>query len=232
MKNLWKIFIVLLVNILVVTMLMCGLPNIKQNNHKFKSTAYALSKQGSCGEEVRNIQSKLKDRGLYAGNIDGIFGKQTKNAVLEFQRQNGLVADGIAGPNTLNALGIVSNIGVGTYGSDDEALLAKVISAESRGEPYNGQVAVGAVILNRIEHPSFPNSLAGVVYEPGAFSCMTDGQINEEVTDSARQAARDALNGIDPTGGAIYYYNPDKATNAWIRSRPVISTIGDHLFCI
>jgi N-acetylmuramoyl-L-alanine amidase len=110
-------------------------------------------------------------------------------------------------------------------------LLARVISAEARGEPYIGQVAVGAVILNRISHPSFPHTLAGVIYQPGAFSCLTDGGINAAVADSAFRAARDAINGMDPCGGAIYYYNPAKSTNKWIFSRPVITIIGDHRFC-
>ncbi len=231
MKKAWKILIVVLLNILVVSMLMCGLPKSKSSILNSASTVYGLSKQGSRGNEVKSIQLSLKNLGLYSGKVDGIFGKATKQAVIDFQRQNGLVADGIAGPKTLQALGITSTIGTGSYNSSDTVLLARVISAEARGEPYIGQVAVGAVILNRIEHPSFPNSLSGVVYEPGAFTCMIDGQINAEVTDSAQQAARDAINGIDPTGGAIYYYNPSKSSNQWIRTRPVIATIGEHLFC-
>ena len=148
-------------------------------------------------------------------------------------KKNGLTADGIVGPKTLEKLGITSSSvsGNGQYSDSDIALLARVISAEARGEPYTGQVAVGAVILNRIEHPSFPNSLAGVVYQPGAFSCLNDGQFNEPVADSARRAAQDAMNGWDPSGGAIYYYNPAKSTNQWIFSRPVITVIGKHRFC-
>ena len=92
-------------------------------------------------------------------------------------------------------------------------------------------IAVGAVVLNRVEHPSFPDTLAGVVYQPGAFTAITDGQINEAIAESARRAARDALAGWDPSGGAIYYYNPDKTSNQWIRTRPVIKRIGAHLFC-
>jgi N-acetylmuramoyl-L-alanine amidase len=109
--------------------------------------------------------------------------------------------------------------------------LARIISAEARGEPYIGQVAVGAVVLNRVEHPSFPDSVSGVVYQPGAFTAITDGQINEAITESAYRAAREALNGNDPTGGALYYYNPSKTSNKWIRNRPVITQIGEHLFC-
>ena len=161
--------------------------------------------------------------------MDGIYGTVTKNAVTKFQKDNGLKTDGIAGKQTLKALGI--DEGNDVFTSSDISLLARVISAESRGEPYIGQVAVGAVILNRIEHPSFPDTLAGVVYQRGAFSCMDDGQINEAVADSAYQAARDALNGLDPSGGAIYYYNPKTATSKWIFSRPVITQIGAHVFC-
>ena len=174
-----------------------------------------LSKVGSRGEEVRKIQTKLKEYGYDPGSVDGIFGEKTRKAVIAFQRDNGLTQDGIAGPKTLAALGITGSSGLGSFSSEDIDLLAKIISAEARGEPYAGQVAVGAVILNRIEHPSFPNTLAGVIYQPGAFSCLYDGGVN----------------GQDPSGGAIYYYNPAKSTNQWIFSRPVITVIGQHRFC-
>ena len=192
-------------------------------------TVYSLSKFGSQSEEVRLIQSKLKNWGYYKGEIDGIFGSETKKAVIAFQKKNGLTADGIAGKNTLAAMGI--------YGADDSnnssdySLLARIISAEARGEPYMGQVAVGAVVLNRVEHPSFPDTLSGVVYQKGAFSCLYDGQFNEPISESAYKAATDAINGLDPSGGAIYYYNPKKSTNKWIFSRPIITTIGSHRFC-
>ena len=192
-------------------------------------TVYSLSKFGSQSEEVRLIQSKLKNWGYYKGEIDGIFGSETKKAVIAFQKKNGLTADGIAGKNTLAAMGI--------YGADDSnnssdySLLARIISAEARGEPYMGQVAVGAVVLNRVEHPSFPDTLSGVVYQKGAFSCLYDGQFNEPISESAYKAATDAINGLDPSGGAIYYYNPKKSTNKSIFSRPIITTIGSHRFC-
>ena len=190
----------------------------------------ATYRQGSTGEQVRIIQTKLKNWGYYDGAVDGIFGSGTAEAVRYFQRKNGLTADGIVGPATLKALGMST----GSGGSGQEStveLLARVISAEARGEPYSGQVAVGAVILNRVEHPSFPNTMAGVVYQPGAFTCMVDGQIDQPVADSAYRAARDALNGADPSGGAIYYFNPSTATSAWIWSRPLIKVIGSHRFC-
>ncbi len=189
----------------------------------------ALSKIGSQSEEVRQIQTVLKQKGYYKGNIDGIFGTNTKKAVTDFQRDNGLKVDGIAGTETLKALGIASSSS--GYSSSDYDLLARIISAEARGESYIGQVAVGAVVLNRVDHPSFPDTLSGVVYQKGAFSCLNDGQFYEPVADSAYRAASDALSGVDPSGGAIYYYNPEKSTNKWIFSRPIITTIGKHRFC-
>ena len=196
------------------------------------SSAESLSKIGSQGEEVRQIQQQLKNLGYFNDKIDGIYGKQTKEAVIKFQMDNNLIADGIAGTKTLEKLNITSNSSPNIFTESEISLLARIISAESRGEPYEGQVAVGAVILNRIDHPSFPNTLAGVIYQPSAFTCVTDGQINENVSDSSKKAAQDALNGWDPTGGAIYYYNPAKTTNKWIYSRPVITTIGKHKFCL
>ena len=197
-------------------------------------TESVLSKTGSRGNEVRQIQQRLKNWGYYTGEVDGIFGVETKKAVMSFQRKNGLTVDGIAGNATLKAMGIQSSQqtgGSGGYSSSDIALLANIISAEARGEPFEGQVAVGAVVLNRVEHPSFPDTLAGVVYQPGAFTAITDGQINEAVAESAKKAAREALAGSDPSGGALYYYTPDKTSNKWIRTRPVIKRIGAHLFC-
>ena len=191
-----------------------------------------LSKMGSRGDEVRRIQQKLKSMGYYTGSVDGIYGTQTQSAVKKFQRDNGLDADGIAGSKTLSYLGITSSSsGSGQYNSNDVYLLAKVIAAEARGESYVGQVAVGAVVLNRVEHSSFPDSIAGVVYQPGAFSCVNDSNWSVAPTAESQKAARDAINGWDPSGGAIYYYNPAKTSNQWIRSRPVIVTIGSHLFC-
>lgn len=193
-------------------------------------SANSLSKIGSKGNEVTKIQTVLKQQGYYNEKADGIFGSATKNALIAFQKDNGLTADGIAGTRTLNALGLGSNSS-STYSQSEISLLAKIISAESRGEPYEGQVAVGAVILNRISHPSFPNTLAGVIYQSGAFTCVTDGQINVATASSAEKAANDAINGWDPSGGAIYYYNPKTAVNKWIKSRTVLAVIGDHKFC-
>ena len=187
-----------------------------------------LSKKGSTGNEVIQIQKKLKNWGYYSGEIDGIYGSKTKNAVEKFQRKNGLKIDGIAGKNTLDAMGIQST---SNYSYDNDLkLLARIINAEARGESYVGQVSVGAVVLNRVSHPSFPNTIAGVIFQEGAFTAIVDGQWNAAMYESSYKAAQDALNGWDPTGGAIYYYNPAKTTSKWIYSREVITTIGKHVF--
>lgn len=192
----------------------------------------AMSSYGSSSSEVTKIQTRLKSWGYYNGTIDGSYGAQTQTAVIYFQRENGLTADGVAGAATLRALGLpTGSAGYGGYSSSDYYLLARLISAEARGEPFEGQVAVGAVVLNRVEHPSFPNTIAGVIYQPGAFTCLDDGQFNQPVADSAYRAAQDALNGWDPSNGSIYYYNPATATSSWIWSRPVLLKIGEHVFC-
>ncbi|MBO4338615.1 MAG: spore cortex-lytic enzyme [Clostridiales bacterium] len=190
----------------------------------------ALSKLGSRSDEVRRIQTKLKQLGYYNGTIDGIYGTQTRKAVINFQRSCGLTADGIAGPKTLLYLGL-SESSSGKYSNSDIYLLAKLIAAEGRGESYTGQVAIGAVVLNRVKHASFPDTIAGVIYQKGAFSCVTDSNWSVEPTSTSRKAAQDAINGWDPTGGAIYYYNPAKTTSKWMFSRPVTTVIGNHRFC-
>lgn len=198
------------------------------------SSIMAYSQFRSRGKEVVQIQQKLKELGFYKGKVDGIYGLQTERAVINYQRSRGLKIDGKCGPQTLRSLGITTAAadgGTGRYSNSEVNLLARVISAEARGEPYTGQVAVGAVVLNRVEHPSFPNTIAGVLYQPGAFTCMTDGNFNQPVVDSAYRAARDAMNGWDPSGGAIYYYNPARTTSKWIYSRPKITKIGKHIFC-
>lgn len=192
--------------------------------------AYALSKRGSTGSEVRKIQQKLINWGYMTGSVDGIYGAKTEAAVKRFQSKNGLTPDGIAGSATLQKMGISSNTTQSTS-NNNLRLLAMVINGEARGETYEGQVAVGAVVLNRVKHSSFPNSIAGVIYQKGAFTAVDDGQINLSPSDSSIKAAKDAMNGWDPSGGAIYYYNPVTATNQWIRSRPIIKKIGKHVFC-
>lgn len=198
----------------------------------------ASYKKGSSGAVVTQIQTKLKSWGYYTGTVDGIYGSGTERAVRAFQQKNGLTVDGKAGDQTLAAMGLSAgggnssnSGGSGGASSSQVDLLARLISAEARGEPYSGQVAVGAVVLNRIKHPSFPNTLPGVIYQSGAFTCITDGQFNQPVAESAYRAARDALNGVDPSGGAIYYFNPSTATSSWIWSRPLVTVIGKHRFC-
>lgn len=191
----------------------------------------ASYKRGSTGSVVSQIQQTLSDWGYYYGAVDGIYGSRTEEAVKWFQSVNGLEVDGKAGVNTLNALGISTAGLVESAQGGDVALLARLISAEARGESYEGQVAVGAVVMNRIAHPSFPNTLSGVIYQSGAFSCLADGQFDQPVAQSAYNAARDAMNGYDPTGGAIYYFNPATATSRWIWSRPLLVQIGKHRFC-
>ena len=195
----------------------------------------ALSKYGSRGDEVKQIQSKLKNWGYYNGSVDGIYGSKTVEAVKYFQRKNGLTADGIAGQKTLSAMGINSSSGSSSSSSASNDsnlnLLSRLIYGEARGEPYTGQVAVGAVVLNRVKSSAFPNTIAGVIYQNGAFDVVSDGQINLVQNSTAKKAAQDALNGWDPSYGAIYYFNPNTATNKWIWSRPVTVTIGKHRFC-
>ena len=198
----------------------------------YNSQVEALSKYGSRGAEVTQIQTKLKRWGYYNGSIDGIYGSQTLAAVKYFQRKNGLTVDGIAGPATLRAMGIfTSSSSSSSSNSSNLNLLSRLIYGEARGEPYTGQVAVGAVVLNRVKHSSFPNTISGVIYQSGAFDVVSDGQINLTPNDTAKKAAQDALNGWDPSYGAIYYFNPSTATNKWIWSRPMTVTIGRHRFC-
>ena len=201
------------------------------------NSSYALSKYGSRGEEVKTIQTKLKRWGYYNGNVDGIYGSQTLAAVKLFQKKNGLTVDGIAGTKTLQAMGIFnssnssSSNSSSSTNSSDLNLLSRLVYGEARGEPYTGQVAVAAVVLNRVKSSSFPNTIAGVIYQSGAFDVVSDGQINLTPNDTAKKAAQDALNGWDPSNGAIYYFNPSTATNKWIWSRPMTVTIGKHRFC-
>jgi N-acetylmuramoyl-L-alanine amidase len=201
------------------------------------NSAYAaVYQQGSRGNTVKTIQKKLKNWGYYTGAVDGIFGAKTKEAVKYFQRKNNLKVDGIVGANTLKALGISSgsnntNVNAtGNYSDADVALLTRLIYGEARGESYVGQVAVGAVVMNRIRSASFPNTMSGVIYQSYAFTAVDDGQINLSPNSTARKAALDAINGWDPTYGALYYYNPSTATSQWIFSRPTTITIGNHVF--
>ncbi len=189
---------------------------------------------GSRGSQVSLVQQKLKQYGYYDGAVDGVFGKETYNAVVWFQEKNGLKADGAVGPSTAAALGITitGTVSASTYQESEVRILARLVSGEARGEPYVGQVAVAAVVLNRVKSPAFPNTISGVVFQTGAFDAVWDGQFDMEPTENSVRAARDALNGWDPTGGCLYYYNPSTATNSWIWTRQVQLTIGKHAFAI
>lgn len=212
-----------------------------QNEQAFIETA--VLRQGAKGDEVKEVQRRLKQWGYYKGSVDGVFGAGTRSAVIAFQKKNGLKADGVVGKATYQALGMNDSYqalisgttqsgGMNGFSSSEVYLLARTIYAEGRGEPYVGQVAIGAVVLNRVRNPQFPNTISGVVYQKHAFTAVTDGQINLTPNDTAMKAARDAINGWDPSGGAIYYYNPAVATSSWIFSRPTITVIGKHVFAI
>ena len=212
------------------------------------ATYAAVLKQGARGGEVKEVQRRLKNWGYYNGSIDGIYGPATISAVKYFQKKNGLTADGICGKATYAALGMNDSVrvlengstdsgssssgGNSDYTSSDLYLLAKCIYGEARGESYTGQVAVGAVVLNRVKSSQFPNTISGVIYQKGAFTAVSDGQINLTPNQTAINAAQDAMNGWDPTYGCLYYYNPATATSSWIFSRQTVTTIGKHVFAI
>lgn len=213
-----------------------GFTIYKVESDNARTVAVAVISQGSRGETVKLIQQKLKRWGYYNGAIDGIYGSATKKAVKYFQSKNGLTADGIVGNKTLAALGISLNGSLQTsssgtsYSNTDVTLLARLIYGEARGENFTGQVAVGAVVMNRVKSSSFPNTISGVIYQPYAFTAVADGQINFSPDATAIRAAKQAMNGYDPTYGAIYYYNPAIATSTWIFSRKTTITIGNHVF--
>ena len=189
---------------------------------------------GSRGERVALIQQRLKEWGYYSGQVDGVFGRATYQAVVRFQRQNGLAIDGQVGKKTAAAMGIplTGTISAHLYRESELNLLARLVNGEARGEPYIGQVAVAAVVLNRVRSDAFPDTISGVIFQPGAFDAVWDGQFDLEPTASCIRAARDAMNGWDPTGGCTYYYNPATATNEWIWTRAVQLTIGRHAFAV
>ena len=189
---------------------------------------------GDKGDQVALVQQKLKQYGYFSGAVDGVFGKQTYDAVVWFQRKNGLKVDGVVGESTAAALGVTltGSVSAAGYNESETYLLGRLVHGEARGEPYVGKVAVAAVVLNRVKSPSFPNTISGVIYQSGAFDAVADGQINLTPDEDSLRAARDALNGWDPTGGCLYYYNPATATNGWIWSRTVQLSIGKHIFAI
>lgn len=222
--------------LIAMTLLVCALLGV----YAQPTTAAASLRPGSKGDQVKTLQTKLSRWGYYSGSIDGRFGAQTQAAVQAFQRKNGLTPDGVVGAATARALGMSlsgssgSSSGGGSSGGGngkgDQYLLARLIYGEARGESYKGKVAVGAVVLNRVNSASFPNSVSGVIYQSGAFSVVADGQINMAPDESAIKAARDAMNGWDPTNGCLYYFNPNKTSNRWMHSQKIVVRIGSHAF--
>ena len=198
--------------------------------------AAAVLEVGSSGAAVTKVQQKLIQWGYLSGTADGKYGEKTRAAVVAFQRKNGLTADGRVGPATAKAMGVTLSGGstAASAGviSADHRLLSRLVYAEARGESYKGQVAVAAVVLNRVSSASFPNTISGVIYQSGAFSCVSNGSINNTPDATAIRAARDALNGWDPTGGCLYYYNPKATSDQWIRTRTVKTVIGNHRFAV
>ncbi len=189
---------------------------------------------GSSGANVTKVQNRLIQYGYMTGSADGKYGEKTRDAVILFQKRNGLTVDGRVGKATAAALGVTLTSSISssssTIVSADQKLLAKLVYAEARGESYKGQVAVAAVVLNRVSSSSFPNTISGVIYQTGAFSCVSNGSINNTPNDTAVRAALDAMNGWDPTNGCLYYYNPGKTSDSWIRTRTVVTVIGNHYF--
>ena len=197
--------------------------------------------KGKNYDNVKKVQTALKNAGYYTSSVDGVWGNKTMCAVMAFQSDKGLTVDGVVGAGTESALGIslgtgssapATTGGAGGLSSSDLTLLARCVYGESRGEPYTGQVAVAAVVLNRVRSSKFPNTIYGVIYQSGAFTAVSDGQINLTPNESAYNAARDAANGWDPTGGCLYYYNPATATSSWIWSLTVHIKIGKHNFAL
>ncbi len=236
MKKTFLVSALVLVLALTMALSVSAVNNMNESAFTQEAIECLTLKQGSRGNDVKTLQRKLKNWGYYTGSIDGVYGSKTRSAVIYFQRKNGLTADGIVGTKTLSALGM-GNLGSQTttnktYSNSDVQLLARLVTGEARGESYTGQVAVAAVVLNRVKSSSFPNTISGVIYQPYAFTAVADGQINLQPTQSCLKAAQAAMNGQDPTGGAIYYYNPATATSKWIYSRKTTVTIGNHVFAV
>ena len=230
-----KFLIATVLCVLGVTSIFCSLLSIRvTDKEKVVTTASKIEAVYAATANTTEVQKRLKKWGYYTGAVDGINGPKTKAAVKKFQKRYGLTQDGIVGPLTAAKMGLtVSGASSSSnYNSNDRYLLAKVIYAEARGESYTGQVAIGAVVLNRVEDSRFPNTIAGVIYQPWAFTAVNDGQINLEPNQKAYQAADDALNGWDPTYGCVYYYNPQTATSKWIFTTKKVTQIGKHVFAV
>lgn len=233
MKKLTISLLILLVGIFALTGSL-ALSTMTLKSVDAKETVAQIDNVYAVTADTREVQTRLKKWGYYTGSVDGINGPKTIAAVKKFQKKYGLVQDGIVGPLTAAKMGISlsSSTSSSSYNSNDRYLLAKVIYAEARGESYTGQVAIGAVVLNRVKDSRFPNTIAGVIYQPWAFTAVNDGQINLEPNNTAYQAADDALNGWDPTYGSVYYYNPKTATSSWIYTTTYVTQIGNHIFAV
>lgn len=232
-----KIITWALIVISISIILIGGICVINYENSKREEVVQTIGRINSvyaATADTKEVQNRLKKWGYYKGAVDGINGPQTKAAVKAFQKRYGLTQDGIVGPLTAAKMGISvkQSTSSSKYNSNDRYLLAKVIYAEARGESYTGQVAIGAVVLNRVRDSRFPNTIAGVIYQPWAFTAVNDGQINLEPNQKAYQAADDALNGWDPTYGCVYYYNPQTATSKWIFTTKKVTQIGKHVFAV
>ncbi len=237
-KSFFRFFVIFLVGFLSVLGII-GALNLSQANEPVAESAGKIEVAYAATADTTEVQTRLKKWGYYTGEIDGINGPLTISAVKKFQKKYGLTQDGIVGPLTAAKMGISlssstssSSSSDTTYSSNDRYLLAKIIYAEARGEIYKGQVAIAAVVLNRVDDSRFPNTVSGVIYQPWAFTAVNDGQIDLEPDDTAYQAADDALNGWDPTYGSVYYYNPSTATSSWIYSTTYVTTIGNHVFAV
>lgn len=234
-----KLYLILKWSTLILCLILLGVGGICAMNTSRSTATVAVSASLDTAyavtADIKEVQTRLKKWGYYTGSVDGINGPKTISAVKKFQKKYGLTQDGVVGPLTAKKMGItLSNkaSSSSTYNSNDRYLLAKVIYAEARGEVYTGQVAIGAVVLNRVKDSRFPNTVAGVIYQPWAFTAVNDGQINLEPNQKAYQAADDALNGWDPTYGSVYYYNPATATSKWIYTTKKVTQIGKHVFAV
>ena len=225
-KNIWYTGMVILLSVITVFLI----SSVRLD----PAVETLVLKQGSSGAEVKEVQQRLKNWGYYQGSVDGVFGSQTKEAVLYFQRKNGLTVDGIVGNQTFNALGLTkyATTSTSSAASSDITLLARAIHAEAEGEPYIGKIAVGAVLLNRIDSKDFPNTLSGVVYQSLALESVDNGRFNNSAGEESLRAAKEAYNGYDPTWGCLYFWNPATAVSPWIWTRKIVVRYGKHVFGI
>ena len=229
-----KIIMICFAVVLLVSSAVGGVYIVRSVNAEVTVSASEINDVNAATANIKEVQTVLKKWGYYTGAIDGINGPKTIAAVKRFQKKYGLTQDGIVGPKTAAKMGlsVSSYTSSSSYNNNDLYLLAKLVHSEARGESYTGQVAVAAVVLNRVKDSRFPNTIAGVIYQPWAFTAVNDGQFNLEPNQTAYQAAKDAINGWDPTYGAVYYYNPKTATSSWIRSTKTVAVIGQHVFSV